>query len=112
MFLILLCIATKTISFSENMAVFMSSTDSYSSISSLDSPTPKAGMCIQQIDYQHLEDTQKKLSIHMQQIQNYINLIDDILQIQQDIKRLTIQKKLKLRMFQLANSQGLSPAAV
>jgi microsomal dipeptidase-like Zn-dependent dipeptidase len=103
----LICIAID--SFSENMAHFMSSADSYSSISSLDSTTPKAGMCIQQIDYHHLEDTRKKLSIHMQQIQKYITLIEEILQIQQDIKKLTIQKKLKLRMFQLTNSQGLSP---
>ena len=68
---------------------------SSSSISSLESSTPKmeAGMCIQQIDFQHLEDTQKKLSIHMQQIQKYIDLIEEILQIQQDIKRLQIQKK-------------------
>jgi sulfite reductase alpha subunit-like flavoprotein len=87
---------------------------SSSSISSLESSTPKmeAGMCIQQIDFQHLEDTQKKLSIHMQQIQKYIDLIEEILQIQQDIKRLQIQKKLKLRMFQITNSQGLSPAAL
>jgi len=45
----------------------------------------------------------------MQQIQKYITLIEEILQVQQDIKKLTIQKKLKLRMFQLTNSQGLSP---
>ncbi len=48
----------------------------------------------------------------MQQIQKYIDLIEEILQIQQDIKRLQIQKKLKLRMFQITNSQGLSPAAL
>jgi len=94
----------------------MSSSDSYSSISSPDSFTPtsrkESGMCIQQMDYHHLEDTHKKLSIHKQQIQKYIDLIEEILQIQQDIKKLTIQKKLKIRMLQITNSQGLSPAAL
>ena len=45
-----------------------------------------------------------QLSIHMQHIQKYIDLIEEILQIQQDIKRLQIQKKLKLRRFQITNS--------
>ena len=72
----------------------------------------EARKCIQQIDFQHLEDTQKKLSIHMQQIKKYIDLIEEILQIQQDIKKLQIQKKLKLHMFQITNSQGLSPVAL
>ena len=106
MYLILRCIATKGQLFQK---IWLSS-----SISSLELSTPKmeAGICIQQIDFQHLQDTQKKLSIHMQQIQKYIDLIEEILQIQQDIKRLQIQKKLKLRMFQITNSQGLSPAAL
>ena len=48
----------------------------------------------------------------MQQIKKYIDLIEEILQIQQDIKKLQIQKKLKLHMFQITNSQGLSPVAL
>lgn len=92
----------------------MSSPESCSSMTLPDTidRQPATALCTQQIDYNNLLETQKKLKLHLTHIQEYISLIDDILQIQLDIKKLKLQEKLKLRLFQLANSQGLSPAAL